>query len=517
MFRCTLYIYLKCNYKIGISLHGNLSPGISIYLLLRCFYIMKMDNKTQLLKALPKVDECIGMLIKDSVCDVPARIIKTVVQHSIAMEREKILRDDPLCRELSFDEWGNIFKKNIALKLTPHFKRVFNGTGVVIHTNLGRSILSQPTTDRLAQAGGYYSNLEFNLENGKRGSRYSLVEDVICELTGAEAALVVNNNAAAVFIALDTLANNREVIVSRGQLVEIGGSFRIPDVMAKSGATLIEVGATNRTHLYDYERAITENTALLLRVHTSNFRIIGFTSEVSAEEMVILARKNNLLTMEDLGSGSLIDLSQFGFPREPTVQQIVEAGVDVVTFSGDKLLGGPQAGIIVGKRDAIAAIKKNPLNRALRIDKFTLSSLESVLREYFETTKALKNVPTLAMLTITPEELKKRAQKIQRQLKKNIDIQCKVSIVPTISRVGGGALPEFGLDSWAIDLEPCRIKLSVFEKKLRHLPIPLIGRIENHRFLLDVRTIQEREIKELVLVLTDFFDSLAQGDGESIA
>jgi L-seryl-tRNA(Ser) seleniumtransferase len=476
-----------------------------------------MDNKTKLLKALPKVDECIGMLRNDPLPSTPPRIIKTVVQHAIEAEREKILRGHPGCKELSLDQWMKIFKKDIALKLSPHFRRVINGTGVVIHTNLGRSILSRETTDSLVQAGGYYSNLEFDLESGKRGSRYSLVEDIICELTGAEAALVVNNNAAAVFIALDTLAKNREVIVSRGQLVEIGGSFRIPDVMAKSGAILKEVGATNRTHLYDYEKAISAETALLLRVHTSNFRIIGFTSEVSAEEMVTLARKNKLATMEDLGSGSLIDLSQFGFPKEPTVQQIVDAGVDVVTFSGDKLLGGPQAGIIVGKRDAIAAIKKNPLNRALRIDKFTLSSLESVLREYFDLTRALKNIPTLSMLTIASDELKKRAQRIRRQLKKRIEADCTMRIVPTVSRVGGGALPEFGLDSWAIDFEPLKMKLTVFENRLRKLPIPLIGRIENDRFLLDVRTVQDREINDLVSLLTDFFGSLRNGGGEGSA
>jgi L-seryl-tRNA(Ser) seleniumtransferase len=305
-----------------------------------------------------------------------------------------------------------------------------------------------------------------------------------------------------------------QVIVSRGQLVEIGGSFRIPDIMAKSGAILKEVGATNRTHLYDYERAISEDTALLLRVHTSNYRIIGFTSEVSPEEMVKLARENNLTTMEDLGSGSLVDLSQFGFPKEPTVQQIVQAGVDVVTFSGDKLLGGPQAGIIVGKRDVIDKIKRNPLNRALRIDKFTLSSLESVLREYFDLDQALKNIPTLSMLTITSDELKNRAQSIQRPLKKRIEAQCKTRIVPTISRVGGGALPELGLDSWAIDLEPLKMKLSIFESRLRNLPIPLIGRIENDRFLLDVRTVQDREIKDLVSLLTDFFGSCDKGEGE---
>ncbi|TKB23206.1 L-seryl-tRNA(Sec) selenium transferase [Desulfopila sp. IMCC35006] len=476
-----------------------------------------MENKNILLKALPKVDECIALLKNDSSVDAPSSIIKSVVQHAIDLQREKILNGEAEREELTMQQWMSMFQEKIAKKLTPHFKRVVNGTGVVIHTNLGRSILSQKTTDSLVQAGGYYSNLEFNLESGKRGSRYSLVEDIICELTGAEAALVVNNNAAAVLIALDTLAKNKEVVVSRGQLVEIGGSFRIPDVMEKSGAVLREVGATNRTHLYDYERAINENTALLLRVHTSNFRIIGFTSEVSAADMVKLARENNLTTMEDLGSGSLIDLSQFGFPKEPTVQEIVKAGVDVVTFSGDKLLGGPQAGVIVGKKSVIAAIKRNPLNRALRIDKFTLSSLESVLREYFDLSLALENIPTLAMLTISSELLKRRARKIKSRLEKSLADHCKIAIVPTVSRVGGGALPETGIDSWAVDLEPLKMKLSVFEKELRKLAIPIIGRIENERFLLDVRTVQDREIAALVTLLTDFFASSRADKGESDA
>jgi L-seryl-tRNA(Ser) seleniumtransferase len=464
-----------------------------------------------MLRALPKVDECIGLLHNDPELDAPLRIIKTVVQAAIDEQRVKILGGDNLDGDRPREEWLAVFKKAIAKWLQPNLKRVINGTGVVIHTNLGRSVLSPLTTDRLAQAGGYYSNLEFDLETGKRGSRYSLVEELICYLTGAEAALVVNNNAAAVLICLDTLAKDREVIVSRGQLVEIGGSFRIPDVMAKSGARLVEVGATNRTHLYDYERAITEQTALVLRVHTSNFRIIGFTSEVSAENMVALARENGLTTMEDLGSGSLVDFSRFGFPKEPTVQEIVQAGVDVITFSGDKLLGGPQAGIIVGKQEVITRIKKNPLNRALRIDKFTLSSLESVLREYLDLDKALKNVPTLAMLTVSAEVLKKRAQRIARQLTRRLADKCRVKIVPTVSRVGGGALPEFSIGSWAIDLEPVAMRLNIFEKELRHLPIPVIGRIENDCFLLDVRTIQDREVVELVTLLEKYFDAGANG------
>lgn len=466
-----------------------------------------MDKKERLLRALPKVDECILLLKNDSQIDAPDRIIKSVVQESLSLQRNIILGNSGDIKELLIEDWLTIFRKQIASRLKSNFRRVINGTGVVIHTNLGRSILSKSTTDCLAMAGGYYSNLEFNLEGGKRGSRYSLVEEIICDLTGAEAALVVNNNAAAVLIALDTLAKNREVIVSRGQLVEIGGSFRIPDVMARSGAVLKEVGATNRTHLHDYEQAITEETAMLLRVHASNFRIIGFTSEVSPVEMVRLAKEKGLITMEDLGSGSFVDFSKYGFPKEPTVQEVVKAGVDVVTFSGDKLLGGPQAGIIVGSRSVIDKIKKNPLNRALRIDKFTLASLENVLREYYDPASAMKNIPTLAMLTVPLEELKKRARKIERLLKKSIAVDCRVKRVATVSKVGGGALPEFTIESCAVELDPVNMRLSVFEKKLRSQPLPIIGRIENERFLLDVRTLQDQEISELVEIIVGLFKS----------
>lgn len=464
-----------------------------------------MINQKELLRALPKVDECISLVntfLKD---EVPLSIVKKAVQEVIDKQREMILGGaaDGLITDEA--QWLVAFKRSIRERMTDKFRRVVNGTGVVIHTNLGRSVLSISATQKLKEAGGAYSNLEFNLETGKRGSRYSLVEDIICELTGAEAALVVNNNAAAVLIALDTLAKGKEVIVSRGQLVEIGGSFRIPDVMAKSGARLVEVGATNRTHRHDYEGAITPDTAMLLRVHTSNFRIIGFTSDVSAEDLVSIARANDLITMEDLGSGCLIDLSVYGFPKEPTVQEIVKSGVDVVTFSGDKLLGGPQAGIIVGSSDTIGRIKKNPLNRALRIDKFTLASLESVFREYYDVSTALKNIPTLAMLTISADILKKRARRLQRLLKAKVAEHCKVQVVSTQSRVGGGALPEVNIPSWAIHLEPAHQSVNHFEASLRRLPVPVIGRIEDERFLLDVRTIQEDEISEVAGILGDYF------------
>lgn len=463
-----------------------------------------MDEKHRLLRALPKVDECLAVM-RERGLSHPLGVVKDVVQTAIEEERERILEGRGFSGSRTLAQWGEMFASRFRERMTSNFRRVINGTGVVIHTNLGRSILAGHTTDTLEQAGGYYSNLEFDLKTGKRGNRYSLVEDLLCFLTGAEAALVVNNNAAAVLICLDTLTHGKEAIVSRGQLVEIGGSFRIPDVMLKSGAKLVEVGATNRTHVYDYEKAITAETALLLRVHTSNFRMVGFTSEVSAEEMVALAHKYHLVTMEDLGSGSLIDFSPYGFPKEPTVQEIVKAGIDVVTFSGDKLLGGPQAGIIVGKKEMVSAIKKNPLNRALRIDKFTLAALESVLRDYLDIDRALIRVPTLAMLTVAAEELKKRARRLLTRLRRGLKGKCDVTMAATVSRVGGGALPEFNIDSWAIALAPLEMSINSMEQGLRALSLPIIGRIEKDRFLLDVRTLQERELPELVCLLSDFF------------
>ncbi len=464
-----------------------------------------MDKRKELLKKLPKVDECLINLSEELPKGIPALLVKLAVQSCIDSERRRILTGDEACRELSLQEWRDIFHRAIDKKLQSNLRRVINGTGVVIHTNLGRSLLSDAATQALTQAGSHYTNLEFDLETGKRGSRYSLVEKIICELIGSEAALVVNNNAAAVLLVLETLASGKEAIVSRGQLVEIGGSFRIPDVMKKSGVRLVEVGATNRTHLYDYENAITEETALLLKVHTSNFRMIGFTSDVSMEEMVQLARKNELWVMEDLGSGCLIDLSVYGLPKEPTVQEVIGAGVDVVTFSGDKLLGGPQAGIIAGRKEVIDKVKKNPLNRALRIDKFTLASLENVLRNYYDFSAALKNVPTLALLTQTNDQIKARGRKVLRRVGKLLSDVCPIKLVPTVSRVGGGAMPEYSLSSWALELRPKNMGVNVLEREFRNLQIPIIGRIENDSFLIDVRTVLDSELHELSSLISSFF------------
>lgn len=440
---------------------------------------------------------------------MPLRLAKKGVQSVINAYRQNILNDAIELLPENAEEWSLLFKEKIRELNDPLFKRVINGTGIVIHTNLGRSILSDEATLQITTAGSYYSNLEFDLKKGKRGSRYSLVEEIICDLTGAEAALVVNNNAAAVLISLETLAAGHEVIVSRGQLVEIGGSFRIPDVMEKSGAELVEVGATNRTHLYDFEGAITDRTALLLSVHTSNFRMIGFTSEVPADELVDLGNRHDIPVMEDLGSGSLIRLPQFGMSGEPTVPEVVRAGVDIVTFSGDKLLGGPQCGIIVGKKKYIEKIKKNPLNRALRIDKFTIASLESILRCYYDNDNVLQNVPTLRMISQTDDLIKKRARRFIRRLKAKLADHCTLTLVPTVSLVGGGALPEYSIDSWAVSLRPAQGSVNNLERDFRALEIPIIGRIEHDCFLLDFRTIQDREIIELADELVTYFNFLS--------
>jgi L-seryl-tRNA(Ser) seleniumtransferase len=451
-----------------------------------------------LLRQIPKVDECLLAVLEDPGFEnIPVGLIKKAVRQTLDGIRQLILNDKG--REITpqflfLPTVLESIKAEINRLHQPCFRQVINGTGVIIHTNLGRSVLPESTMQMLHHAGGRYSNLEFNLETGHRGSRYALVEDLLCELTGAEAALVVNNNAAAVLIVLETLARGREVIVSRGQLVEIGGSFRIPDVMARSGARLVEVGATNRTHLKDYQAAISEETGLLLKVHCSNYRIIGFTSEVSNEELVKLGRQHSLPVVEDLGSGCFVDLSPFGLEKEPTVQEVVSSGIDVVTFSGDKLLGGPQAGIILGKREIIDRIKTNPINRAMRIDKFTLAGLESILRFYRDPGTVFDNIPTLAMIAAPVEIVDRRAKRLARRLRKSIGEYCSIRVIDIMSRVGGGAMPEQNIASRGIALQPAGMSVSFLEKKLRSLDLPIITRIGEDQLLLDMRTIADDEL-----------------------
>jgi L-seryl-tRNA(Ser) seleniumtransferase len=458
---------------------------------------------TPSLRDIPNVNDCLHYLLK-SKCSgsLPLQRLKYCTRLFLERIRQTILSGSHegivlTNREQLFLE----LEAFVQQYHQPHFSWVINGTGVIVHTNLGRSLLPVSTTEMLITASGRYSNLELDLETGKRGSRYQHVDRLLCELTGAESALVVNNNAAAVLLVLESLAKGKEVVVSRGQLVEIGGSFRIPDIMIRSGAKLVEVGTTNRTHYQDYQTAITDETGLLLRVHCSNYRIVGFTCEVDNADLVRLGQLHNIPVMEDLGSGCLIDLSRFGFAKEPTVQEVVASGVDIVTFSGDKLLGGPQAGIIVGKKECIDRIKSNPLNRALRIDKLTLAALESVLRLYLDETLALKEIPTLAMIVASEELVLNRANTLIEKCKCLLSEQAVFSLERTCSQVGGGAMPEHNIDSWAVSVQPKTINVSHLEKLLRRAPTPVIGRTVDDSVFLDMRTVADEEIEILVASL----------------
>lgn len=456
------------------------------------------ENQQRLLKKLPGVDHVLGIIRNDSSYDhVPHSVILSAIRSVVDQLRQSVLGNNEEITDAHFADTFifNRVSSAIVKKMTLNLKRTINAAGIVVHTNLGRSLLSDEAVKHVTDTAQRYSNLEFNIDTGKRGLRYSAVEDIICEISGAEAALAVNNNAGAVLLALDTVANGKEVIVSRGELVEIGGSFRIPDVMVKSGGILKEVGTTNRTHRKDYDDAVNDNTGLLLKVHTSNYSVVGFTASVSLEDMVAIGKEKNIPVMDDLGSGTFIDLSKYGLSKEPTVQESVEAGVDIITFSGDKLLGGPQAGIIVGKKKYIDKIKKNPLTRALRVDKMTLAALESTLRLYRDEKKAVSVIPTLRMLTMPIEKTEETANIIIEKLTaisggKN---KLTVKLLDLSSRAGGGSLPLLDLPSKCVGITIEGLSASSLEKKLRFNTPAIIGRIEDDVFILDPRTIQDDE------------------------
>lgn len=453
-----------------------------------------------LFRALPSVDACLSALTRaittkeDPLALAPRPLLRQSVTDFLDQKRESIREKDITeATLLTLESLLPSLIEETRRAVRPRLRRVLNATGVVIHTNMGRSVLAESALRAVQEAALGYCNLELDLTTGARGSRYSLVEHLLCTLSGAEAALVVNNNAAAVLLVLDTLCKGGEVIVSRGQLVEIGGSFRIPEVMEKSGATLREVGATNRTHLHDYENAITPETVALLRVHTSNYRVVGFHKEVTLPEMVELGRARNIPVIEDLGSGSLVDFTPYGLPGEPTVQAVVHGGADVVTFSGDKVLGGPQAGIIVGRRDLIQRIRKNPLNRALRCDKFTLAALEATLRHYLEPEQALQAVPTLRMMTANPEGLTRRARTLAARLRRSLGAAARITLRPDVSRVGGGSFPECDLPTTLVCVQPTDISATTLKQRLLDTTPPLLGRLEDQAFCLDVRTLDDAE------------------------
>ncbi|CAN5139647.1 L-seryl-tRNA(Sec) selenium transferase [soil metagenome] len=379
---------------------------------------------------------------------------------------------------------------------SPRLRPVLNLTGTVLHTNLGRAVLAAEALDQIARTMGGASNLEFDLAGGTRGDRDSLVEDLICELTGAEAATVVNNNAAAVLLTIAALARDREVIVSRGELVEIGGAFRMPDVMASAGARLREVGTTNRTHAKDYESAIHADTALIMKVHTSNYAIEGFTSAVDEPELVEIARRHGVLFATDLGSGALVDLSQYGLPREPLVSDSIRAGADVVTFSGDKLLGGPQAGIIAGRREAIERIRRFPMKRALRMSKLPMVALEATLQLYRHPELLAERLPTLRHLTRDVESLRRQAEALLQPMRAALGPSWQVEVVALKSQIGSGSLPVDRIDSAGLAITPVASRsagraLEQLSRAMLGLPIPVVGRINEDSYRLDLRCLDD--------------------------
>ena len=459
-----------------------------------------MSNPNELYRMLPKADELIEKLVKDFP-QIPVSAIKDAIHAKLAEMRAEIgsgkMTQVPefnaICASIaSLVDSGNL----------PSLRPVINGTGIVIHTNLGRSCLSESAVKAVEGVAKGYSTLEYDVEKGARGSRHVHIEDLICSVTGAEAAMVVNNNAGAVLLILSELGKGGEVITSRGELVEIGGSFRIPEIMEACGCTLKEVGATNKTHVSDYENAINERTKALLKVHTSNYRIVGFSEEVSLSDMMELGKKYDLPVVQDLGSGCLVDLKQFGIQDEPCVQESVKAGVDLISISGDKLLGGAQAGIILGKKDYIARLKKHPLARALRVDKMTLAALRETLYVYQDEERAKLEIPTLSMIGAKPGLLKYKAEKLAEEL---TEAGFTASVTELEDQVGGGSVPNQMLQGYGVVIGTGRLSVDELEQKLRIRKLPIIGRINKDRYILSVRTLLEGDNQLIISALKEIF------------
>jgi len=450
----------------------------------------------ELLRKLPKIDELLKLQSVNKLIEENSRtIVLESLREAIEFYRNGILKGN--IDSLNTEQVLDFAVHTLESKNKMHLERVINATGTVIHTNLGRSLLGKKAIENVITVAGSYNNLEYDIESGKRGSRYSHIEEIIKKVTGAEAAMVVNNNAAAIMLVLDTLAKEKEVIVSRGELVEIGGSFRIPEVMKFSGAKLVEIGTTNRTHLYDYENNIRENTGVLLKVHTSNFKVLGFTEGVSLEQLVELGEKHEIPVVEDIGSGVLIDFGKYGFTYEPTVQDSIKKGIDVVTFSGDKMLGGPQAGIIVGKKKYIDRMKKNQLTRALRVDKMTLAALEGTLKYYIDEKEAIDNIPSLNMILMPKEEVKKKCILLKRKLQSKTK-DFKFYIDKGESMVGGGSMPTEKIETYVVKVTSEKFSPEDMERKLRLGETPLIARVYNDELVLDGRTLFKEDFDEIV-------------------
>ena len=455
------------------------------------------------LRTLPSVEAILGdERVAPLLSRIPRRLVLMVVRKYVAEVRESLLGDNPLVshketRGLSLGFDWTILLERLERQTRPSLRRAINALGVVLHTGLGRAALSKPAQAALAEVSENFCTLAIELETGRRGERYAHVADLLCELTGAEAAMVVNNNAAATMLVLNTLAEGKEVIISRGQLVEIGGAFRMPDIIKRSNVRMVEVGTTNRTHLKDYRSAITPETGMLIRVHMSNYKIVGFTKEVGIADLVALGRESNLAVVDDLGSGALIDLSKYGLPKEPMVQESLAAGSDVVCFSGDKLIGGPQSGIIVGRKALIDRMKQNPLTRTLRCGKLTYAALEATLRMFFDEERLVKEHAVLGALA-------KPISVIERQSKEliaGLGDKLKAVIEDGISEIGGGSLPGESLPTKLVVLKPKGMSAEELGRCLRLSDPAVFGRIESDRLLLDLRTVRDDEIALIVRAL----------------
>lgn len=466
------------------------------------------DETKKLLKNLPKIDEVLLIIEKDGSLEGISRDIVVCKCRQVVEEiRAAVLDGGNRSVPSSAEETAQEVRRRLIDLYSHSLRRVVNATGIILHTNLGRAPLCAEALQRLIDISEGYSNLEFDLDTGKRGVRYDHVKELLCCVSGAEDALIVNNNAAAVLLALNTLSEGKEAIVSRGELIEIGGEFRIPEVMKKSGAILREVGTTNRTHLEDYENAVGDNTGMILKVHTSNFKVVGFTDSIGLADLVSLGKKNSKPVMNDLGSGCFVPLASYGFEREPTVQEVVRSGADVVTFSGDKLLGGPQAGIILGNKSILETIKKNPLNRALRIDKLTLAALEATMMHYLDLGRAIHDVPVLQSLTEPIADVEERAHKLAAFLESLSLRDLTFTMMKGSSMAGGGSLPTQEIPTFVLAVQSRTLSPSSLERQLRNLPVPIIARIYEDKVLFDVRTIANEEL----VMIADGMQQIAEG------
>ena len=459
------------------------------------------------LRKLPKVQTLMDSANAAPLIDVFGREhVTEAVREKIERARTKLLADAPMPEAILSERlfWTDI-SETLDQSREQSLKRVINASGIVIHTNLGRAPLAPEAIAAMSEIASTYSTLEFELDTGKRGSRHSHAETLICELTGAKAALVVNNCAGAILTVLSALAKHKEVIASRGELVEIGGSFRMPDVITQSGATLKEVGTTNKTHPADYADAITESTALLLKSHTSNYAVVGFSASPTRGQLAEIAKANSLPLIEDLGSGVLVDLTPYGLPNEPVVKDVIAAGVDIVTFSGDKLLGGPQAGIIAGRKDLIDQIKRHPMARAVRVDKLSLAALIATLELYRAPSDPIARIPVLRKISEPIDLVRARAEHLADHCSSIEDLQ--TTIVPSKARAGGGSLPLQDLPSLALSLTHPDMSPDQLAEHLRAACPPVIGRISKEKLLIDLRTVSDEEISDLSSVLTTAFSS----------